>query len=448
MFATLLGCWNGNDDFLCQGAIIGLSHLYDIRLIDSFLDALKHEDENVRYEAARSLKKYNDCRILPALLQTLKDTSWLVRVGVIETIAEFGDERSTEALLEALDDEEDAVRIDAAQAVAIKHYEQAFQVLETLVKNKDTDEGSDLRADALKALGKIGDVPVVSILLEFLNDEWRDVLLAAVESLSMLDHKTLTLGIRQTLSCPNGFARKKAVSVAGYYLEDEKAHEDILWLSVSDSEKQVRTAANNALPKFERRFHYFDILSPATAKNLSPASPPLPLTAREQAVLKTQIVAKYQEVLRGGNARQKGKALEELLAALFATIPGFTVSERNYHTATEEIDLVLRNASANPFWRGWGSLILVEAKHWQAQRVGKNEYVQFYRKLETRGGHCQLGFLICTERFAETFHLEALRDSKDRLRVVPIDGADLQRLVEATEREPVLRAFVERAVLK
>ncbi len=62
-------------------------------------------------------------------------------------------------------------------------------------------------------------------------------------------------------------------------------------------------------------------------------------------------------------------------------------------------------------------------------------------------GYCQLDFLICTDRFAETFHLEALRDSKDRLRVVPIDGEDLRRLVEVDDRGATLRAFVERAVL-
>lgn len=152
-------------------------------------------------------------------------------------------------------------------------------------------------------------------------------------------------------------------------------------------------------------------------------------------------------MLRGGDTRQKGKALEELLAAVFTNIPGFTVIERNYHTVTEEIDLVLRNASADPFWRGMGSLILVEAKHWQAQRVGKNEYVQFYRKLENRGGHCTFGFLICTERFAETFHQERLRDSKFPLRVAPIDGEDLRRLVEAEDRGAVLRALVERSLL-
>lgn len=49
---------------------------------------------------------------------------------------------------------------------------------------------------------------------------------------------------------------------------------------------------------------------------------------------------------------------------------------------------------------------------------------------------------------AETLHREALRDSKDRLRVVPIDGADLRQLVEAADREAVLRVLVERAALQ
>ena len=79
--------------------------------------------------------------------------------------------------------------------------------------------------------------------------------------------------------------------------------------------------------------------------------------------------------------------------------------------------------------------------------MGKNEYVQFYRKLENRGGHCTLGLLICAERFAETFHQERLRDSKDRLRVVPIDGDGLRQLVELEDRGATLSGFVERAML-
>ncbi len=51
------------------------------------------------------------------------------------------------------------------------------------------------------------------------------------------------------------------------------------------------------------------------------------------------------------------------------------------------------------------------------------------------------------ERFAETFHQERLRDGKSPLRIAPIDGEDLRRLVEAEDRGAVLREFVERAVL-
>lgn len=43
---------------------------------------------------------------------------------------------------------------------------------------------------------------------------------------------------------------------------------------------------------------------------------------------------------------------EELLVVVFASISGFTVSESNYRTATEEIDLALRNKRADPFWHG------------------------------------------------------------------------------------------------
>jgi len=79
--------------------------------------------------------------------------------------------------------------------------------------------------------------------------------------------------------------------------------------------------------------------------------------------------------------------------------------------------------------------------------IGQSEDAQFYRKIENRGGHGTLGFLICTEKFAETLEKERLHDRKNGLRVVPIDGEDLRRLVEATERGTVLRGFVERAVL-
>jgi ActR/RegA family two-component response regulator/Holliday junction resolvase-like predicted endonuclease len=159
------------------------------------------------------------------------------------------------------------------------------------------------------------------------------------------------------------------------------------------------------------------------------------------------IQAKYEEVRRGGDARTKGKALEDLVAALFASVEGFVVIGCNRHTETEEIDLVIRNESRDPVWQKEDSLILVECKNWGSQRVGKNEFVLFREKLENRRGRCTLGFLVCTVTFAETVTKEMLRSSHSELLVVPIDGNDLRQLVESIDRKRLLRGFVERAAL-
>lgn len=160
------------------------------------------------------------------------------------------------------------------------------------------------------------------------------------------------------------------------------------------------------------------------------------------------IQTRYREVRQAADARTKGQALEELAGALFASIEGFIEIGRNLNTATEEIDLVFRNASRDTRWDRESQIILVECKNWQTQRVGKNEFVLFKEKIENRAGRCKLGFLICTERFAETVEKEMLRSSKSNLLIVPIDGDDLRKLVEAKNRSEILRSFVDGALLK
>src|SRR5437870_5007521 len=124
------------------------------------------------------------------------------------------------------------------------------------------------------------------------------------------------------------------------------------------------------------------------------------------------IRAKYDESLKSQDSHEKGKALEDLLAALLASIEGFIVIGRDSNTATEEIDIVIRNQSREGAWQKESPIILVECKNWHAKRVGKNEFVLFKEKMENRVGRCELGFLICTENFADTIEKEMLRSSK------------------------------------
>ena len=160
------------------------------------------------------------------------------------------------------------------------------------------------------------------------------------------------------------------------------------------------------------------------------------------------IQTKYQETLTLIDIQAKGKALENLTAALFESIGGFIEIGRNVNTATEEVDLIFRNDSSESAWQRESQIILVECKNWHSQRVGKNEFVLFKEKMENRAGRCKLGFLICTEEFTVTVKKEMLRSSKFDLLVVPINGAQLRGLVEAgRDRSQKLRELVDRALL-
>ena len=125
---------------------------------------------------------------------------------------------------------------------------------------------------------------------------------------------------------------------------------------------------------------------------------------------------------------EKGRTLEELIAGLFGTIPGFTIYNR-VKTETEEIDLEIVNGSNDPILQREGAIIIAECKNWTS-KCGKDEFVLFRAKMENRAGRCTLGFLISWNGFASTITKEMLRGSREGLLIVPIDG---RQIVEAVK---------------
>jgi CheY-like chemotaxis protein len=159
------------------------------------------------------------------------------------------------------------------------------------------------------------------------------------------------------------------------------------------------------------------------------------------------IRAKYEEATTVDDPQRKGSALEQLLAALLASIEGFVEIARNAITQTEEIDIVFRNGNRSAFWQRQSEIILVECKNWRSQRLGKNEFVLFKEKMRNRLGRCKLGLLICTGSVATTVDKEMLRSSKEDLLVVPIDGKDLRQLVYSPDRTGFLQGLIDKALL-
>lgn len=143
----------------------------------------------------------------------------------------------------------------------------------------------------------------------------------------------------------------------------------------------------------------------------------------------------------------KEKALEDLLLVVFRSIPGFTRVWSRITNAIEEINIVLRNESTDPFWVKEGTYFLFECKNW-SKPVGRNEIDVFVRKLERRHQRCQLGFFAAYGGFTDPALKVQLADSKGEVLAVLMDSEDLARLVAPGDRSAVLKDLHQRAVMQ
>ena len=172
---------------------------------------------------------------------------------------------------------------------------------------------------------------------------------------------------------------------------------------------------------------------------------------RRMAALKVdareaEIHAKWQAVLTETDRHVKGRVLEELLLLLFRSIAGFESATTNRRNEIEEIDVVIQNSSADPFWHHTGAYLLVECKNWSST-VGVPELDRFWNKVDRRYGHSRLGFLIALNGYARTLQTEQLTRRSGQSLVVLLKREDLDELVHSDDRCATLKRFHERAVV-
>lgn len=157
----------------------------------------------------------------------------------------------------------------------------------------------------------------------------------------------------------------------------------------------------------------------------------------------------YQRLLKAAG-QEKGYRLERLLAFLFSQVPGFSVVQTHYNTATEEIDIVLDNRRiGGVFGRYSKPLVLAESKN-QTERANKNDYVQFASKIRNRRHAVNVGFFISLSGYTRDCQLEALRDSREDFVVARLDKKDVERWISVCGEEAarLLDSFVATAMLE
>jgi CheY-like chemotaxis protein len=222
----------------------------------------------------------------------------------------------------------------------------------------------------------------------------------------------------------------------------------ILVTAYADAEQAERALLEGAYDYLQKdnlkmlrtllRFKVRSATELARERRLSALSPP----AREQELRELWAAVQNEK-----NSQRKGLLLEELMIRIFKTLPGLTNITPRARSKDEEIDLIVRNESTEPFWsREESQYILVECKNW-SKPVGPNELVVFHDKLENRGTRCRLGFFVALGGFTEGFGTKAATFRKDPHLIVTLDRDDLDELVNATDRNAQLKQFHQRAVM-
>ena len=140
-------------------------------------------------------------------------------------------------------------------------------------------------------------------------------------------------------------------------------------------------------------------------------------------------------------APERWRQLEALAKQFFESIPGFVDVVANVRSSTEQIDLMFRNESLDPFWNQQGPFIMVECKSGMTQ-VPRRELDVFASKMSRRAGWCRLGFFVSLSGFTKNFYATLRHYIAGNVLIVPIGGERLARLCNDDDPKVLLKEYI------
>lgn len=127
-------------------------------------DLLSYDDETVRAVAARALARIGTPEAAESLARTLNDPSELTRLRIAENLERLG-ALATAPLIETLRTGNSRARVLAARVLGNLRAAEAAPTLREALAAADGEIPTDLKAQAVLALGRIGDPGDVPVIL-------------------------------------------------------------------------------------------------------------------------------------------------------------------------------------------------------------------------------------------------------------------------------------------
>lgn len=137
----------------------------------------------------------------------------------------------------------------------------------------------------------------------------------------------------------------------------------------------------------------------------------------------------YSDAKNEQDTFKKGILFERFLGLLFGSMGYRELKKRVIDTSRNEVDLIVRNETKDPFLNKFGKYFLIECKNKPDYKVGKNDFIVFSTKLKNSNGLSELGIIATTGGFAKTSYLEAMRDSRDGYKILFLSNAEFLTLI-------------------
>ncbi|MBR4391087.1 MAG: hypothetical protein IKT08_03155 [Bacteroidales bacterium] len=154
----------------------------------------------------------------------------------------------------------------------------------------------------------------------------------------------------------------------------------------------------------------------------------------------------YAEAKNESDATKKGRMFEEFVVGLFRQMGFIHIETRVRDKAINEIDLIVRNDLADPFFSKFGRYIFVECKNKPEVGFSKNDFIVFNKKVSSSNGDSTLGVIFTTGYIQRTVYLEVLRESEKGIKILYLGSGEIAKLIHTPNMLEEFKEIIDRQV--
>jgi len=168
--------------------------------------------------------------------------------------------------------------------------------------------------------------------------------------------------------------------------------------------------------------------------------------SEDTSPLKSALLQHYADAKNEQDISKKGKLFESFVSLLFGNIGYKDVKRRVIDKSRNEVDLIVRNEIDDLFLNKLGDYFLIECKNNPEENVGKNDFIQFYSKLDHTNGLARYGFLFTSGYIAKSTYIEAVRTSNKSQKIVFYSNSEIERLIKADDIKIEFKNIIDEQV--